>query len=486
MRPEDIHECREERPLKQSLSASLCRESHWKCLVLTVLMLGCVGVVAWCHLSTVTRLSFRTPLMGGGGGVGGGESMVYHESPCSSGYVYIPLAFLLMLYVVYLVECWHCHAGREAQHRVDVHGVYERVERLQRASPCIWWRAVSYHYVRRTRQVTRYRNGDAYTTTQVYHERVNTRLAESEFDYGRHGVRDVSRGLAGLGDHPATRLRFTKCFSFAGAEAETAYLTQRARFFSDNEGLDDYLEAREGMHLRDVDFKERMVALSDPKSPPWYVSPSIFWTVSLVVLSWPLRVLAEYRTACLHYHVEKLFGAPDGDGGAPHSSRPTATTTVDVTELEWHICTNRQLVPTYSEALLMEASSHPRPCRGCRRSLSSLSLPSRVPRPRARLPFSRSRFSLGRACIFRSLSGGLRRREGEEEEVVVVVGGGEEEEEEEGEEGERVEGDLPPTYQEALRFPRLLVHGGDGCQGHQPRQRDGDGDGEAEGPDTPL
>jgi hypothetical protein len=38
---------------------------------------------------------------------------------------------------------------------------------MQQATPCIWWKAISYHYVRRTRQVTRYRNGDAYTTTQV-------------------------------------------------------------------------------------------------------------------------------------------------------------------------------------------------------------------------------------------------------------------------------------------------------------------------------
>lgn len=41
------------------------------------------------------------------------------------------------------------------------------MQRLQQATPCIWWKAISYHYVRRTRQVTRYRNGDAYTTTQV-------------------------------------------------------------------------------------------------------------------------------------------------------------------------------------------------------------------------------------------------------------------------------------------------------------------------------
>ncbi len=81
------------------------------------------------------------------------------------------------------------------------------------------------------RQVTRYRNGDAYTTTQVYHERVNTHAASSEFDYAMYGAKDVSKELRGLMDYPAVRLRFTKCFSFASARAEAAYLTQRARFF---------------------------------------------------------------------------------------------------------------------------------------------------------------------------------------------------------------------------------------------------------------
>lgn len=117
--------------------------------------------------------------------------------------------------------------------------MYERVQRLQQATPCIWWKAISYHYVRRTRQVTRYRNGDAYTTTQVmwrccivllfhillpsrapsimllsqvYHERVNTHASSSEFDYARYGVKDVSKELVDLQLHPAVRLRFTKCF----------------------------------------------------------------------------------------------------------------------------------------------------------------------------------------------------------------------------------------------------------------------------------
>lgn len=47
---------------------------------------------------------------------------------------------------------------------------------------------------------------------QVYHERVNTHASSSEFDYGRYGVKDVSKELLDLQRHPAVRLRFTKCF----------------------------------------------------------------------------------------------------------------------------------------------------------------------------------------------------------------------------------------------------------------------------------
>ncbi|XP_053133384.1 transmembrane protein 151B isoform X3 [Hemicordylus capensis] len=458
-----------QRPLKQSLSSSLCRESHWKCLVLTLLMFGCFGVMGWCRLSTVTRITYDGSYQG--------ATAIYHDSPCSNGYIYIPLAFLGMLYVVYLVECWHRFAKGQMQHRVDTASVYEKVQRMQQATPCIWWKAVGYHYIRRTRQVTRYRNGDAYTTTQVYHERVNTHVAETEFDYSGHGVKDVSKELLGLSDYPVTKLRFTKCFSFASGEAEAAYLTQRARFFGENEGLDDYMEAREGMHLKNVDFKEHMMVFPDPRRPPWYTRRWVFWLASFLLLSWPLRVLAEYRMANVHYHVEKLFGADDGPSpldtaGGYGPRRISRVNTVDMTELEWHIRSNQQLVPSYSEAVLMDSTvvagaAYLRSCQRCRRTVSSNSLPSRGTRALyARLPFSCSRFSLGgaRRCgggILRSLSGGH-------------VGGGVG-----GVETEPLES--PPCYQDALYFPVLIVHGGEGC--HRNGQRQGPA-GRASG--TPL
>ncbi|XP_078714435.1 transmembrane protein 151B-like [Lampetra fluviatilis] len=376
----------EQRPVQPSLGASLCRESNWKCLVLTMLMYGCLGALTWCDLTTVTRLAFDQAHTG--------KTMVYHESPCANGYVYIPLAFLGMLYVVYLFECWHCQTQSQRQYKVDVSGAYERIRRLQEAKPCLWWQAVSYHYVRRTRQVTRYRNGEAYTSTQMYQERVTTRVSEAEFDFSHCGVRDVSKDIYGLEKFPVTRLHFTRCFSFANPESENAYLNQRARFFRENEGQDDYMEAREGMHLKNVEFKEFVIAFADPDKLPWYVSRPVFWAAALLLLSWPLRVWMEYRTAFVHYHIEKLFGL---DYSSPPAEATTylrlpRISTMDSADLEWHIRSNRQLVPSYSEAVLMDMteptayaancssctpSSQARSCEGCRRAMSSSSIFSR-------------------------------------------------------------------------------------------------------------
>lgn len=74
-----------------------------------------------------------------------------------------------MLYLVYLVECYHSPIRIDLLHAESQDSVLSKLTQLKMARPTIWWRAVSYHYARRKRQITRYRNGDNYITTQVTH-----------------------------------------------------------------------------------------------------------------------------------------------------------------------------------------------------------------------------------------------------------------------------------------------------------------------------
>lgn len=73
-------------------------------------MYGCFATLAWCALCRVPVLASSSIRFGADDDATpvAFYDITHLESPCSSGYVYIPLAFLAMLYVVYLVECWHC------------------------------------------------------------------------------------------------------------------------------------------------------------------------------------------------------------------------------------------------------------------------------------------------------------------------------------------------------------------------------------------
>ncbi|XP_021205067.1 transmembrane protein 151B-like [Bombyx mandarina] len=376
------------RPRQQSLGGVLRREGNWKCFMLTLMIAGCLGSVAWCNTAEIDRdlIDFsKHPI-----------KRTVRESPCDVGYAYIPIAFVLLLYLVYLVECYHSTARIQLTKRVDVAAVSARVHAMRNATPRVWWKAICYHYVRRKRQVTRYRNGDAYTTTQVYYERVNTHSASTSFAHACCGQRDASRNLVLDTKTPITKVRFSKGFAFANIEAASEFEDQRSRFFAEHERFDDFMEMREGLDLIGVSsFKEYMVAYRDADHCPWYSSQILFWTLSCLLLSWPLRILIECNTAYVHYTITKIFGTNyeldpsrqlDIDTHVSDTLPPVTATnyawaladeqctplrsaprpvrtlplshasTVDSLELFAAIRGNCALVPSYSEAMRIDAA----------------------------------------------------------------------------------------------------------------------------------
>ncbi|CAG9583111.1 unnamed protein product [Danaus chrysippus] len=383
--PEDDEDLR---PRQQSIGGVLRREGNWKCFLLTLMIVGCLASVTWCSTAEIDRelIDLNTyPI-----------KRTVRESPCDIGYAYIPIAFVLLLYLVYLVECYHSTARIQLARRVDVAAVSARVHSMRTAIPRVWWKAICYHYVRRKRQVTRYRNGDAYTTTQVYYERVNTHSASTAFAHACCGQRDASRNLILDTNTPITKVRFSKGFAFANIEAASEFEDQRSRFFAEHERFDDFMEMREGLDLIGVSsFKEYMVAYRETDRCPWYSSQILFWTLSCLLLSWPLRIVIECNTAYVHYTITKIFGtnyeldpsrqldldthlsdimppvpssnyswalADEQSAVLCSASRPPRTlplshaSTVDSLELFAAIRGNCAIVPSYSEAMRIDAA----------------------------------------------------------------------------------------------------------------------------------
>ncbi|ETN80749.1 transmembrane protein 151-like family protein [Necator americanus] len=204
----------------------------------------------------------------------------------------------------------------------------------------------------------RYRNGDAVPATQVYYERVDSHSAGNVFIYDVCGVKDISRSVLDLERFPLTRIRVTRGFVFACMQAAREFEQQRTRFFNENEARDDYMEildlqVREGMDLSDVSLLEDMLVFGS--SPPWFLRASAFWLFSVLLLSWPLRIYAECRTAMLNYQVTKLFGTCYLSPSSVNYTGPlTRTSTMETVELEAALGREQYfVVPSYSEAMLM-------------------------------------------------------------------------------------------------------------------------------------
>ncbi|KAL0878603.1 hypothetical protein ABMA27_003683 [Loxostege sticticalis] len=401
------------RPRQQSLGGVLRREGNWKCFLLTLMIAGCLGSVAWCSTAEIDRdlIDFSSNPI----------KRTVRESPCDVGYAYIPIAFVLLLYLVYLVECYHSTARIQLARRADVAAVSARVHAMRTATPRVWWKAICYHYVRRKRQVTRYRNGDAYTTTQVYYERVNTHSASTSFAHACCGQRDASRNLVLDCKTPITKVRFSKGFAFANIEAASEFEDQRSRFFAEHERFDDFMEMREGLDLIGVSsFKEYMVAYREADRCPWYSSQLLFWTLSCLLLSWPLRILIECNTAYVHYTITKIFGtnyeldpsrqldldthlsdtlppvtatnyawalADEQSAVLCTAPRPARTlplshaSTVDSLELFAAIRGNCALVPSYSEAMRIDAALREEPTENTNNVLIDMEDEQRPNRP---------------------------------------------------------------------------------------------------------
>ncbi|RLU17160.1 hypothetical protein DMN91_011229 [Ooceraea biroi] len=328
----------EQRPVPQTLCSALQKEPNCKCLVLTVLIYGCLAAVTWCRCANVTKIMVnftKFPI----------KSTKQVSSPCDDGYIYIPVAFMGMLYLVYLVECYHSPIRIDLLHAESQDSVLSKLAQLKMAQPRIWWKAISYHYVRRKRQITRYRNGDNYTTTQVYYERVNTHSATSHYYYDYCGVKDISKELILEPKIPITKIMLTKGFAFSNIRSATEFEEARSRFFAEQELSDNYMEMREGLDLG-YNVNTMLVAVL---GNPWFTNRYVYWCLSALLLSWPLRMIIEYKTQYADYQVTKLFGV---NYDTPTSSEPIHASMSQLSQPGSYM-----LAPSYSEALLMDPAT---------------------------------------------------------------------------------------------------------------------------------
>lgn len=82
---------------------------------------------------------------------------------------------------------------------------------------------------------------------------------------------------------------------------------------------------------------------------PWFTNSYVYWCLSALLLSWPLRIIIECNTQYADYQVTKLFGV--------NYDTPSSGEHIHASSSQLSAPGSYMLAPSYSEALLMEPSA---------------------------------------------------------------------------------------------------------------------------------
>ena len=170
---------------------------------------------------------------------------------------------------------------------------------------------------------------------QIYYERINSHVGSATFDFKTCGVKDVSKTLIDLEKYPSAKIFFTKRISFASNEAEEEFERQRSRFLRRLRTSETTTWRRGRVWISSGSTSgTRCSSFRNPYSLPWFVSGPVFWIASVLLLSWPIRVLIQSKTAYVHFYVHKLFGCQYLDPNDRDRSRLLRENTSESVDLD--------------------------------------------------------------------------------------------------------------------------------------------------------
>jgi len=218
-------------------------------------------------------------------------------------------------YLVYVVECWFSPYRRrfsDKQRRaVDTQAAYDLVTSLRNSLPVVRWTAVSFHYIRSA--VASVGVTSSLRHHKYYKQRVVTHRDSTQYHNAPEALRDCSPPLVDLEAFPVTWLRISCQFSFGSAAARRDFERQRDAFYRANRTRDQHVDFRQTLSLLAASGGgghvawSRDMAVYNPDVRPWYTSVVVYWLASLLTLSWPLRVVLQWRTASVDYTVHKVM-----------------------------------------------------------------------------------------------------------------------------------------------------------------------------------
>jgi len=240
---------------------------HIRSLVLTIFLWGSIFFIFACQIPFI-------PLF---------------QNRCS-GFYYIPIIAGSALYITYLIEAF-VTGSRHYTHVIkDFQYAKYYVEKMLQSPPRLYCQWENYHYETRTRLVTRTdSNGNSYTTTETYQEKVVTSTGTTPYHISFW--RDFSGQIPSLPVVKALKLSCKKLFRYADKQSKINQQAQKAQILAMNK-RDTYIS---GTTVFTIDgFKPYIMLLRDKSSKPCFLHLGWYILFTLVTLNYPYRLYIEF------------------------------------------------------------------------------------------------------------------------------------------------------------------------------------------------
>lgn len=199
--------------------------------------------------------------------------LCHFYTTCVSSFFGDPIWFWVVFGIVsflFVVDVCRSNTFQYLRNINTTESVLSYVDRMHRTKPEVLWHIQCYHYETRTRRVHRTdSNGQSYTTTETYQERVNTHSASGALSYVRW--EDIS---VPLNRDEIVTYRMTKVSMKKEWAGDAGCKAQRDDFIAAN-NRDVYYDFSERLVIDG--FRSRLLALVDIEKKPcfahscWYL-----------------------------------------------------------------------------------------------------------------------------------------------------------------------------------------------------------------------
>ncbi|KAF7487726.1 Putative transmembrane protein [Sarcoptes scabiei] len=339
-------------PRTRSLKNILKHNHHGKCLFLSLLIVVVLITLVWCRKDYFAQILIKLNIFN--------QNECFSHScdgpECDPFFQQFTLISLIFLYILYVIECFQSTTRNVLRNGIATSKIYEILNQICQSNLLIWWKAVSYHFVQINQPIVcrkDYNQQDGtnriVTRLRSIRKRIVTNQQSQCFHYRSEQLEDVSDILVDLEQYPITEIHFEIGYVFADSIIADEFRRQRTSFIGENSHRDRFLKIIEGFNLVGFDLdSDRMLSLSQrPLHRHWYCRSMIFWFFSLLLLSWPYRIILEINTAQVNCRIIKSFR---NDPNSMVSNSMSENISLILNE---PISDNYLLVPTYSEAVCL-------------------------------------------------------------------------------------------------------------------------------------